>query len=77
MTDRGCASHCYDAKRDKTQLDKLLEEINLVKMQIQNANTRFEQTSDSDLVESAIYEIQSLKAKYRYLVKSAKLLDIS
>ncbi len=62
---------------EKTTRDKLLEEINSVKMQIQNANTRFEQTSDSDLVESAIYEIQSLKAKYRYLVKSAKLLDIS
>ena len=58
--------------KEKTTRDKLLEEINLVKMQIQNATTRFEQTSDNDLVESVIYEIQSLKAKYRYLVKSIK-----
>lgn len=62
---------------EKTTRDKLLEEINLVKMQIQNANTRFEQTSDSDLVESAIYEIQSLNAKYRYLVKSIKLTEVN
>ena len=34
MTDRGCASHCHDARRDKTQLDKLLEEINAIKNDI-------------------------------------------
>ncbi|MBR5272648.1 MAG: DUF2508 family protein [Clostridia bacterium] len=55
--------------------DKLLEEIQLVKIQLQNANTRFEQTSDSDLVEAAIYEIESLKARYRYLVKSIKVIE--
>lgn len=49
--------------------DKLLEEIRLVKLQIQNATTRFEQTADADLVEAAIYELQALRARYRYLVK--------
>jgi seryl-tRNA synthetase len=34
MTDRGCASHCHDARRDKTQLDELVEEINAIKRDI-------------------------------------------
>ena len=55
--------------------DKILEELKLVKAQLQNVDTRFEQTSDSDLIEAAIYEMQALKARHRYLVRSAKLFD--
>lgn len=52
--------------------DKLLREIKLVKAQLQNAYTRFQMESDSDLIEAAIYEIEALKARYRYLIKSTK-----
>lgn len=31
MTGRGCASHCHDARRDKTQLEELVAEINAIK----------------------------------------------
>lgn len=55
--------------------DKLLQEIKLVKAQLQNAYTRFQMESDSDLVEAAIYEIEALKARYRYLIKSAKVVE--
>lgn len=34
MTDKGCAWHNHDARKDKTQLDKLLEEINAIKYDI-------------------------------------------
>lgn len=57
--------------------DKLLDEIKLVKSQIQNATTRFEQTTDADLIEAAIYELQALRARHRYLVKSVKLIEES
>ncbi|MBO5859274.1 MAG: DUF2508 family protein [Clostridia bacterium] len=36
------------------------------------AHSRFENESDEDLLDSVIYEIQSLKALYRYLLKKAK-----
>lgn len=55
-----------------TKRDKILEEIKFVKEQLHNASVRFELESDSDLVEAAIYEMEALKARYRYLVKSAK-----
>lgn len=34
--------------------------------------SRFEQESDPDLIEAAIYELQSLRAKYRYLLRTAR-----
>ena len=39
MTSKGLASHCHDAKRDKTQLDKLVEEINCIKNDIYTIKT--------------------------------------
>lgn len=56
--------------------DKILEEIKLVKSQLHNISVRFELESDSDLVEATIYEMEALKARYRYLVKSAKAVDV-
>ena len=61
--------------KEENKQDKVLEEIKLVKIQIQNVCARFEQTSDRDLVESTIYELEALKARYRYLVKSAKSFE--
>lgn len=60
---------------EKSKRDKVLEEIKFVKIQLQNVSARFEQTSDKDLVESTIYEMESLKARYRYLVKTAKTYE--
>ena len=57
--------------------DKLLQEIQIIKAQLQNASTHFELESDSDLIESTIYEIEALKARYRYLVKSAKAVEVN
>ena len=38
MTDKGFVSHCHDAKRDKTQLGKLLEEINAIRRDMKTIN---------------------------------------
>ena len=35
MNDRGCASHCHDAKRDKDNLNDLIKEINAIKIDIE------------------------------------------
>lgn len=39
---------------------------------IDAAQSRFEQEVDPDLIEAAIYEMQSLRAKYRYLLRAAR-----
>lgn len=43
---------------------------------IDAAQSRFEQESDPDLIEAAIYEMQSLRAKYRYLLRMARTQGI-
>lgn len=56
--------------------EKLLKEIKEVCRQIENAYTSFEYEQDEDLVEAAIYELEALKARYRYLLKIAKTQNI-
>ena len=41
------------------------------------AQSRFEQETDPDLIESAIFELQSLRAKYRYLLRTARMQGLT
>lgn len=50
----------------------LLRQIRETSDRLNAAHNRFENESDEDLLDSVIYEIQSLKALYRYLIKLAK-----
>ena len=52
--------------------DGILLQIRETSVKLQNAYTRFENESNEDLIDSIIYEIQSLRALYRYLIKQAK-----
>ncbi len=52
--------------------DSLLTQIRDTSQKLQSAYSRFENESNEDLLDSIIYEIQSLKALYRYLLKQAK-----
>ena len=40
---------------------------------IDAAQSRFEQETDADLIEASIYELQSLRAKYRYFLRVARM----
>ena len=50
----------------------ILDAIRDVCMKMENVNLRFEMERDSDLIESCIYEMESLRARYRYLLRMAK-----
>lgn len=50
----------------------IIEAIRDVCAGIDAAQNRFEQETDPDLIEAAIYELQSLRAKYRYLLRTAR-----
>lgn len=52
--------------------DGLLSQIRDTSARLESAYSRFENECNEDLLDSIIYEIQSLKALYRYLIKQAK-----
>ena len=63
--------------RDEVAPHPIILSIRQVCASIDMAQSRFEQESDPDLIEAAIYEIQSLRATYRYLLKTAKNEGVS
>lgn len=56
----------------KTTNDSLVMQIRETSQKLESAYSRFENEINEDLLDSIIYEIQSLKALYRYLLKRAK-----
>lgn len=52
--------------------DNLLRQIKETSRRLESAYSRFEFESNEDLLDSIIYEIQSLKSLYRYLLKMAR-----
>jgi hypothetical protein len=56
--------------------NELLCEIEAVKQGLNSVTARFEFQSDPDLVDSCIYEMQALTARYRYLLREARRLGI-
>lgn len=64
----------------KTETDlqnqQLIDDISDVKMRLDSAHCRFDYALEEDLVESIIYEIESLESRYGYLLKQAKTRGI-
>ncbi|MBQ3044614.1 MAG: DUF2508 family protein [Clostridia bacterium] len=52
--------------------DSILLQIRDTSQRLESAYSRFENECNEDLLDSIIYEIKSLKALYRYLLKLAK-----
>lgn len=56
----------------KSEDEKLLEDLEAVRAQIECCTTRFNLLSDEDLTEACIFELSALSARYRYLLKIIK-----
>lgn len=56
----------------KSKEECILDDIRTLCANMERAYARFEFEEDADLIESSIYEIKSLKAQYRYLLRVAK-----
>lgn len=52
--------------------EQLIQEIRIVCDKIQSTEMKFQMICDDDLVESCIYELEALHAKYRFLLRQAK-----
>lgn len=51
---------------------ELLDEIRSTLARLNAARLWFDSESDPDLIEACVYQIESLEASYRYLLKQAK-----
>lgn len=58
----------------ETANKELLQEIERVKMQMENANYNFQNAMDPDLIDCYIFESNAAWKKYRFLLKQAKML---
>ena len=56
----------------KSESNEIVRQIRETSEKLNNAYSRFEYENNEDLLESVIFEIQSLKALYRYLLKRAR-----
>ena len=54
--------------------EELLEEIERVKIQMENAHYNFQNAMDPDLIDCYIYESNAAWKKYRFLLKQVKML---
>jgi len=50
----------------------IIESIRQICRQMELVENRFSLETDSDLIEGCIYELQSLQAQYRYLLRRAR-----
>lgn len=57
-----------------TANEELLEEIERVKIQMENAHHNFQYAMDPDLIDCYIFESNAAWKKYRFLLKQAKML---
>lgn len=60
-------SYPKDSKKEE-----LLEEIERVKMQMENAHCNFQNAMDPDLIDCYIFESNAAWKRYRFLLKEAK-----
>lgn len=57
---------------ERKQLQACLEDV---RRSINQAYTAFNMADDTDLIESCVFEINALQARYNYLLKQAKWLE--
>ena len=59
----------------QTERQELLASLSQTRTLMNQAYLAFNTTSDSDLIESYVYEINALQARYNYLLRRFKALE--
>ncbi|NLB36374.1 MAG: DUF2508 family protein [Clostridiales bacterium] len=57
--------------------NEIIEDIRNICKMLDSAYERFQYEQDEDLVDATIYEMEALKARYRYLIRKAKASNIA
>ena len=58
--------------RPREDENDLLEDIRSTALQLNSVREWFNSESDADMIESCVYHLESLEARYRYLLRLAK-----
>ena len=58
----------------ETERLELMDGLERTRVQIQQAYLQFDTVGDPDLIESSVFEIKSLQARYSYLLRQVKAL---
>ena len=59
----------------RAERQELMRSLNQTRTLINQAYGGFNTTSDSDLIESYVYEMNALQARYNYLLRRFKALE--
>ena len=60
------------SKKTNIENEKIIKEIKAAQLEIKNAENFFQYVSDPELLDVAIYDLESKKSKYSYLIRMAK-----
>ena len=63
-----------EEKRLKAEYSRRLAEVADIRMQLRRAYAAFDNTTDCDMMDACIYEINALKSRYNSAVVNAKNL---
>ncbi len=58
--------------RENTPPDPVILAVRDICARMDAVQSRFEMETDPDLIEGCIYELESLRAQYRYLLRTAR-----
>ncbi len=61
----------------RSEEEKILDMIKAAHDEWKNAEAFFQDVTDPDLIDHAIYRIQAAKTRYSYLIKLAREMEIS
>ena len=59
-------------KNNNLEKEKIINEIKQAKKDIKNAENFFQNVTDIELIDVAIYELEAKRSKYQYLIRIAK-----
>lgn len=60
------------SKLRRAEIKRAAEEVSDIRISLEHVYKQFDQTTDPELMDSYIYEINSLRARYDYALKRAK-----
>lgn len=63
-----------EEKRLKAEYNRRLNELNNIRLQLRRAYAAFDNTTDCDMMDACIYEINALKSRYNSAVVNVKNL---
>lgn len=71
----------FGKKRAKDTVEeerrKLIKEAREISRKLEHAYTQFNLEQDEDLIEATVFMMQSLNARYRYVLKRAREYELS